>query len=224
MCGKKKKKTYSQYLCSSARTLEPDWNLQMIICEGHLLMGVMQKSSLAGRLSWKQISRTMRVIKHTKEETSLIELFQAFISHSLLQPKFPIFIISSPATMFFYTFYICFLSYCKLLVSLFHSPILHIICGQIIFSTICFIHVTPLSKMVILLKYSCFTMLCQSLLYSKVTQVYTYIHSFFYIIFYYGLSQEIEYSSLCFFKSPFYNPQWDNESKQWTSMNTKIIR
>ena len=39
-------------------------------------------------------------------------------------------------------------------------------------------------------------MLCQSLLYSKVTQFYTYIHSFFNILFHYGLSQEIGYSSL----------------------------
>ena len=42
-----------------------------------------------------------------------------------------------------------------------------------------------------LLQYTWFTMLCQSLLYSKVTQFYTYIHSFFNIHFYYGLSQEI---------------------------------
>ena len=48
-----------------------------------------------------------------------------------------------------------------------------------------------------LLKYSWFTMLCQSLLYSTVTQFYTYIHSFFNILFHYGLSQEIGYSSLC---------------------------
>ena len=50
---------------------------------------------------------------------------------------------------------------------------------------------------VCLSKYSSFTVLCQSLLYSRVTQFYTYIHSFFNILFYYGLSWEIGYSSLC---------------------------
>ena len=49
----------------------------------------------------------------------------------------------------------------------------------------------------VLLKYSWFTMLCQSLLYSKVTQFSTYRHSFLNILFHYGLSQEIGYSSLC---------------------------
>ena len=42
-----------------------------------------------------------------------------------------------------------------------------------------------------------FTMLCWSLLYSKVTH---YIHIddlYFYILFHYGLPQDIEYSSLC---------------------------
>ena len=44
--------------------------------------------------------------------------------------------------------------------------------------------------------HSWFTMLCQFLLYSKLTQLYTYIHSFLHY-FHYGLSQDIEYSSLC---------------------------
>ena len=39
---------------------------------------------------------------------------------------------------------------------------------------------------------------CQSLLYSKVTQLYTYRHSFFYILFHYGLSQDIELDALFF--------------------------
>ena len=39
-------------------------------------------------------------------------------------------------------------------------------------------------------------MLCQFLLYSKVTQLYVYI--LFNILFHYGLSQEIGYSSLCY--------------------------
>ena len=51
------------------------------------------------------------------------------------------------------------------------------------------------------LKYSWFTMLCQFLLYSKVTQLYTHTHicthSFSHIIFHHVLSQEIGYSSLC---------------------------
>ena len=47
-----------------------------------------------------------------------------------------------------------------------------------------------------LLKHSWFTVLCQSLLYSKVIQLYTYI--LFNILFYYGLSHDIKYSSLCF--------------------------
>ena len=41
-------------------------------------------------------------------------------------------------------------------------------------------------------------MLCQFLLYSKVTQSHIYIHSLSYIIFHYGLSQETGYSSLCY--------------------------
>ena len=48
------------------------------------------------------------------------------------------------------------------------------------------------------LKCSWFTMLCQSLLYNRVTQLYTYIYSSsFFIHLHYGLSQEIGYSSLC---------------------------
>ena len=41
--------------------------------------------------------------------------------------------------------------------------------------------------------FSWFTMLCQSLLYSEVTQLDTYRHS--YILFHYGLSWDIQYSS-----------------------------
>ena len=54
-----------------------------------------------------------------------------------------------------------------------------------------------------LLKYIQFTMFCESLLYSKVTQLYTYRHSFFYILFHYGLSQDIEYSSLYYTIGPY---------------------
>ena len=45
-------------------------------------------------------------------------------------------------------------------------------------------------------------MLCRSLLYSRVTQFYTYIRSFLNILFHYGLSQEIGYSSLCYTVRP----------------------
>ena len=56
-----------------------------------------------------------------------------------------------------------------------------------------------------LLKYCWFTMLCQFLLYSKMTQSFICIYTqfthtytiFFYIIFHHGLSQEIGYSFLC---------------------------
>ena len=44
----------------------------------------------------------------------------------------------------------------------------------------------------LLLKYSWFTMLCQFLLYDKVTQSYIYIHCFSYIIFHPVLSQDTE--------------------------------
>ena len=58
----------------------------------------------------------------------------------------------------------------------------------------------------ILLKYSWFTMLCWFLLYSKVIQLYInkykYIYILFYILFHYGLSQDIEYSSLCYTVGP----------------------
>jgi len=53
-----------------------------------------------------------------------------------------------------------------------------------------------------LLKYSWFTMLCQSLLYSKVTQVYIHKYIFYIYIYIYihilfnGLLYDIEYSSL----------------------------
>ena len=45
--------------------------------------------------------------------------------------------------------------------------------------------------------YSCFTLFCQFLLYSKMTQscIYTHTHSFSYTIFHHGLSQMIGYSS-----------------------------
>ena len=54
------------------------------------------------------------------------------------------------------------------------------------------------SPAAIFLNYSWFTMLCQLLLYSKVTQSYIciHIHSFSHTIFHHFLSQEIGYSSL----------------------------
>ena len=50
--------------------------------------------------------------------------------------------------------------------------------------------------------YSWFILLCQFLLYSIVTQSYVYIHSFSHTIFHHVLSQEIEYSSLCYTVRP----------------------
>ena len=44
-------------------------------------------------------------------------------------------------------------------------------------------------------------MLCQFLLYSKVTQSYIYTF-FFYVIFHHDLSQEIGYHSLCYTVGP----------------------
>ena len=58
-------------------------------------------------------------------------------------------------------------------------------------------------KKIFLLKYSWFTKLWQSLLYSTVTQWYTYRHSFFYILFHYSLSKDIDYSSLCYTVGPY---------------------
>ena len=54
------------------------------------------------------------------------------------------------------------------------------------------VHVLYYLLLKFLLKHSWFTVLCQSLLYSKVIQLYTYI--IFNILFYYGLSQDIKYS------------------------------
>ena len=51
------------------------------------------------------------------------------------------------------------------------------------------------TKVFFKLKYSWFSM-CKFLVYSKVIQLYIYVHSFWYI-FHYDLSQDIEYSSLC---------------------------
>ena len=53
------------------------------------------------------------------------------------------------------------------------------------------------------LKYSWFTTLCQSLLYSKVTQLYTHMFILFYIFFHYALSQETGYNSLCYTIGPY---------------------
>lgn len=50
--------------------------------------------------------------------------------------------------------------------------------------------------------YGWFTMFCQFLLYSKVTQSYVYIPSFPHIIFHHVLSQVIGYSSLCCTEGP----------------------
>ena len=52
-----------------------------------------------------------------------------------------------------------------------------------------------------LLKYSRFKM-CQSLLYSKVTPLYTYRY-FLNILFHYSLPQDTEYSSLCYTVGPY---------------------
>ena len=45
-------------------------------------------------------------------------------------------------------------------------------------------------------------MLHQLLLYIKVTQFYKYIYILFYVLFHYALSQDIEYSSLCYTVGP----------------------
>ena len=47
------------------------------------------------------------------------------------------------------------------------------------------------------IKCSCFTVFCQFLLYSKVTQPHKYIHSFSHIILHHVPSQVTRYSSLC---------------------------
>ena len=52
-----------------------------------------------------------------------------------------------------------------------------------------------------LLRYSWFTVLYWFLLYSKVIQLYMYIH-YFYTLPHYGLSLDIEYSSLCYTVGP----------------------
>ena len=58
---------------------------------------------------------------------------------------------------------------------------------------------------IFLLKYIWFTMLCQLLLYSKMTQSYTHTHIyihiptfFFYVVVPHSLSQEMGYNSLCY--------------------------
>ena len=58
-------------------------------------------------------------------------------------------------------------------------------------------HNQPTMVFILLLEYSLFTVLCQFLLYSTVTQSYIYTRSFSYIIFYHVLSQETGYSFLC---------------------------
>ena len=54
-----------------------------------------------------------------------------------------------------------------------------------------------ISFLLLLLKYSWFTMSCPFLLYSSVTQSYIHTHSFSYVIFHHVLSQVIGYSFLC---------------------------
>ena len=56
-------------------------------------------------------------------------------------------------------------------------------------------------RVIIFLKYSRFTVLCQFLLYSIVTQLYICIHSFSHTIFHCVLSRET-YSSLCCMVGP----------------------
>ena len=58
------------------------------------------------------------------------------------------------------------------------------------------IHFLFLFKL-ILLKYTWFTVLWSFLLYRKVVQLYIHIYILFHVLFHYGLSQDIEYSSLC---------------------------
>ena len=50
--------------------------------------------------------------------------------------------------------------------------------------------------------YTWFTLFCQFLLYSKVTQLHIYIHSFSYIILHHVSPQVIGYSSLCYTAGP----------------------
>ena len=57
------------------------------------------------------------------------------------------------------------------------------------------------SFLLVFMEYSCSSMLCQFLLYSKVNQPYTYIY-LFHILFHCGLSQDTEYSSLCYTVGP----------------------
>ena len=47
-------------------------------------------------------------------------------------------------------------------------------------------------------------MLCSFLLYYKVIHIYIYVYIYilFHILFHYGLSQDIEYSSLCYTIGP----------------------
>ena len=81
-------------------------------------------------------------------------------------------------------------------------------------------------------------MLCQFLLYSKVTQSHThthiYIHSLSYIIFYHSLSQETENRSLCYIVEPhclsilnvivyFYKPQTLSPSHSLSLGNHKSV-
>ena len=49
-----------------------------------------------------------------------------------------------------------------------------------------------------------FTMFCQLLLYSKVTELYIHIHSFSHMIFHHVSSQVIGYSSLCYTAGPHF--------------------
>ena len=65
---------------------------------------------------------------------------------------------------------------------------------------ILFLLYSKIFKKIFLLKYGCFIM-CQSLLYSKVTSC-THIDILLYILFHYGLSQDLHYSSLCYTLGP----------------------
>ena len=58
-------------------------------------------------------------------------------------------------------------------------------------------------------------MLCQSLLYSKVTQLYSDVYSLKYF-FHYDLSQDIQYSSLCYTLGPCCLPQISSFCFHWS--------
>lgn len=108
--------------------LEQDWNLWMTFPQMRSQWSrVPQKDSLAGRLSWNQVSKITRVNKNTPRKNHMLWNFPSTLKNSLPPHCFS---CNHVCLGFCYFFLIS----CNTPFP-FHSSILHIVCGHIICPT-----------------------------------------------------------------------------------------